>query len=60
MSVGSPTAGTWSSSPWRPDNEFETDKAQNEAANRPGGRQRLSHQPAGVADHLCRKRPFAT
>ena len=25
MSVGSPTAGTWSSSPWRPDNEFETD-----------------------------------
>ena len=26
MSVGSPTAGTWSSSQWRPDNEFETDK----------------------------------
>ena len=25
MSVGSPTAGTWSSSLWRPDNEFETD-----------------------------------
>ncbi len=25
MSVGSPTAGTWSSSQWRPDNEFETD-----------------------------------
>ena len=24
MSVGSPTAGTWSSSQWRPDNEFET------------------------------------
>ena len=28
MSVGSPTAGTWSSSPWRPDNEFETDREQ--------------------------------
>ena len=27
MSVGSPTAGTWSSSQWRPDNEFETDTA---------------------------------
>ena len=26
MSVRSPTAGTWSSSQWRPDNEFETDK----------------------------------
>ena len=26
MSVGSPTAGTWSSSPWRPDNEFEMDR----------------------------------
>ena len=25
MSVGFPTAGTWSSSQWRPDNEFETD-----------------------------------
>ena len=25
MSVGSPTAGTWSSSQWRLDNEFETD-----------------------------------
>ena len=25
MSVGSPTAWTWSSSQWRPDNEFETD-----------------------------------
>ena len=25
MSVRSPTAGTWSSSQWRPDNEFETD-----------------------------------
>ena len=24
MCVGSPTAGTWSSSRWRPDNEFET------------------------------------
>jgi hypothetical protein len=23
---GSPTAGIWSSSPWRPDNEFETDR----------------------------------
>ena len=27
MCVGSPTAGTWSSSQWRPDNEFETDRA---------------------------------
>ena len=26
MSVGSPTAGTWSSSQWRLDNEFETDR----------------------------------
>ena len=26
MSVGSPTAGTWSSSQWQPDNEFETDR----------------------------------
>ena len=26
MSVGSPTARTWSSSQWRPDNEFETDR----------------------------------
>ena len=26
MCVGSPTAGTWSSSQWRPDNEFETDR----------------------------------
>ena len=25
MSVGSPTAETWFSSQWRPDNEFETD-----------------------------------
>ena len=27
MSVRSPTAGTWSISQWRPDNEFETDRA---------------------------------
>jgi hypothetical protein len=26
MSGGSPTAGTWSSSQWRPDNELETDR----------------------------------
>ena len=26
MSVRSPTAGTWFSSQWRPDNEFETDR----------------------------------
>ena len=63
MSVGSPTAGTWSSSQWRADNEFETDKTQNAAAHRPGGRQRLSHQPAGVADQpvsqtaVCDMRP---
>ena len=29
---------------------WELEKTQNEAAHRPGGRQRLSHQPAGVAD----------
>ena len=29
MSVGSPTAGTWFSSQWRPDNEFETDRNRN-------------------------------
>jgi hypothetical protein len=28
MCVGSPTAGTWSSSQWRPDDEFETDTLQ--------------------------------
>ena len=28
MSVRSPTAGTWSSSQWRPDNEFETDRTE--------------------------------
>jgi hypothetical protein len=27
MCVGSPTAGTWSSSQWRADNEFETHRA---------------------------------
>src|ERR1700680_1397111 len=27
MCAGSPTAGTWSSSQWRPDNEFETDRS---------------------------------
>jgi hypothetical protein len=27
MWVGSPTAGAWSSSWWRPDHEFETDPA---------------------------------
>ena len=26
MSVRSPTTGPWSSSQWRPDNEFETDR----------------------------------
>jgi hypothetical protein len=25
MCAGSPTVGTWSSSQWRPDDEFETD-----------------------------------
>ena len=39
MSVGSPTAGTWSSSQWRPDNEFETDRR----------RSQLAHQ----ADEVC-------
>jgi hypothetical protein len=29
MCAGSPTAGTWSSSRWRPDNEFETDTRSN-------------------------------
>jgi Integrase core domain len=37
--LGSSTAGTWSSSQWRPDNEFETDR------RRPRGRGvRTSHQ----------------
>ena len=30
MSVGFPTAGTWSSSQWRPDNEFETHSVSNQ------------------------------
>ena len=34
MSVGSPTAGTWSSSQWRPDNEFETDRVLCDAIGR--------------------------
>ena len=39
MSVGSPTAGTWSSSQWRPDNEFETDSL----------RIHVSHVPPGTS-----------
>ena len=38
MSVRSPTAGTWSSSQWRPDNEFETDRPVARVAAIPGGR----------------------
>ena len=40
MSVRSPTAGTWSSSQWRPDNEFETD------------RRRLRLVPPGEGIHI--------
>ena len=36
MCVGSPTAGTWSSSQWRPDDEFETDNLR--ALTEPKGR----------------------
>ena len=35
MSVRSPTAGTWSSSQWRPDNEFETDRSRSGYYSRP-------------------------
>ena len=42
MSVRSPTAGTWSSSQWRPDNEFETDSLGNGLRDRENPpRQRL-------------------
>ena len=34
MCVGSPTAGTWSSSQWRPDDEFETDTLSPHVAER--------------------------
>ena len=37
MSVGSPTAGTWSSSQWRSDNEFETDRRDYRLGYRLGG-----------------------
>ena len=48
MSVGSPTAGTWSSSQWQPDNEFETDTIlpSNEASEKPG-----TVQPTSVIPH---------
>ena len=35
MCGGSPTAGTWSSSQWRPDNEFETDRQLPDADGEP-------------------------
>jgi hypothetical protein len=34
MCVGSPTAGTWSSSQWQPDDEFETDRRGRDATGR--------------------------
>ena len=42
MSVGSPTAGTWSSSQWRLDNEFETDRRE----HRPNSRSVQVHSVA--------------
>ena len=41
-------------------NMWKLEKKKHEAANRPGGRQRLSHQPRAEPISLCRKRPFAT
>ena len=41
MSVRSPTAGTWSSSQWRPDNEFETDRCAATVQHRSGGHRGL-------------------
>ena len=37
MSVGFPTAGAWFSSQWRPDNEFETDRALDRSEQIQGG-----------------------
>ena len=48
MSVGSPTAGTWSSSPWRLDNEFEMDRRGSaDRAAVDGGRGPLNGRVAG-------------
>ena len=48
MSVRSPTAGTWSSSPWRPDNEFEMDRRGSaDLAAVDGGRGPLNGRLAG-------------
>jgi hypothetical protein len=49
MCVGSPTAGTWSSSQWRPDNEFETDRRL-AIAIRPARTEARSHQRDLLAD----------
>ena len=46
MSVRSPTAGTWSSSQWRPDNEFETDRSM---ATRSGTLARIKVRAAAPA-----------
>ena len=48
MSVRSPTAGTWSSSPWRPANEFEMDRRGSaDRAAVDGGRGPLNGRVAG-------------
>jgi hypothetical protein len=55
MCVGSPTAGTWSSSQWRPDDEFETDRWP-ETGHREGRRLRLwvpSLDPRDETEGAC-------
>ena len=67
MSVGSPTAGTWSSSQWRPDNEFETDRQADhmrglianllDAGSIEAGTLTVAPEPANVAALVDRARP---
>ena len=52
MSVGSPTAGTWFSSQWRPDNEFETDRSTAVDSSRvPIGSGQLTADPRRIHCH---------
>ena len=64
MSVRSPTAGTWSSSQWRPDNEFETNRAARPAPSAaPRSTRRGSCSPArelGIRDAQVMMRPPAS
>ena len=59
MSVGSPTAGTWFSSQWRPDNEFETDTSRQlgDGAAR-GLRLRHDHGANSLADDFQQEIAF--